>query len=81
MHLFKWNNWVNWNLCNVKPMIICTRKDGSKCKHKIICEGGRKSKSLWELGIGEGIYSSFLLTAPLESSSVATSTFNRDSVT
>ena len=41
-----------------------------------------KSKRLWEPEIGEGIYSSsFLLIASLESSSVATSTFNRDSVT
>lgn len=63
-------------------MIIWTREDGSKCKHKVICEGGRKSKSLWELGIGEGIYSSsFLLIASLGSSSVATSTCDKDSVT
>ena len=63
-------------------MIIWTRKDGSKCKHKIICEGGRKSKSFGELGIGEGIYSSsFLLIASLESSSVATSTCDKHSVT
>lgn len=37
--------------------------------------------SLWNPKIGESIYSPFLLTASLESSSVANSKFNRGTVT